>query len=559
MKTQRKIRKLILGMSAILTIGIGAYGQNKAADVSGLESRMAPRFVKTRERTRTQYPSVPWTALSNSPFVAGDLDTSFGGTGKVMTPFGAEEDVATSVVLQPDGKIVCSGYSSSSLTAIAFVARYNGDGSLDASFGTGGKVTQDFGVSSTQATSIALQADGKIVVGGYVKAAAPATSGFDFFLLRYNTDGALDPTFNTNGKVTTNFSTFDEADAMLIQSDGKIVVTGSTNNGTPDRTFAALARYNADGSLDTSFGTGGKVIGHEGSAFSAVVQPDGLIVTGGWGCSGVAACTQNMDFTFARYTSAGVLDPSFGTSGKATVAVSAGRDEGHAIALQPDGKIVAAGVNLNSPAADPVAIVRLNANGTLDATFGTGGIVQNFPIGVEDAYGLSLQSGGKIVTGGRIFNTSTDSDFAVIRLTPNGTLDTTFGNGGIATTPFGNNLDGITRFAIQSDGKIVAVGFAQTQAGDIDAAMARYLTSVSVSGRVTAPSGAGLRNATVVITDSLGAQQFSTTSSFGFYTFDNVKPGDTYRISVNSRLYRFGVQSLAVNDNLTNVDFVGLE
>ena len=562
MRIQTRTQKLVLGVCAFLTIGLGAYN-SRPQDVAtpGVESRMAPRFVTTRKLTRTANPAAPWASFSNSissPFAAGDLDTSFGGTGKVTTPFGREEDVATSVVLQPDGKIVCSGYSSSALSTVAFVARYNADGSLDTSFGTGGKVTENFGGSFTLATSIGLQADGKIVAAGYVGNPAPATSGFDFFVLRYNSNGTLDPTFDADGKVTTNFATLDEADALLIQSDGKIVVTGSTSNNTPDRTFAALARYNADGSLDTSFGTGGKVIGHEGSAFSAIVQPDGFIVTGGWGCS-AATCTQNLDFTFARYNASGVLDPSFGTNGKATVAVSAGRDEGRAIALQSDGKIVAAGVNLSSSAADPVAIVRLNVNGTLDTAFGTGGIVQNLPIVVEDAFGLSLDSSGKIVTGGRIFNTATDADFAVLRLNTGGTLDTTFGNGGIATTPFGSSLDGIIHFAIQSDGKIVAVGFAETQVGDIDAAMARYLTSVSVSGRITSPSGTGLRNVTVVITDSLGAQQFATTSSFGFYSFDNVRPGDTYRISVNSRLYRFAVQTLAITDNLTNVDFVGLE
>lgn len=556
MRTQRKT--LILGVCALLTIGTGAYA------TLGQESRMAPRFVTTRghERTRTGNAEVRWTSFPDavsSPFVAGDLDTSFGGTGKVTTPFGREEDVATWVALQPDGKIVCSGYSSSALNTLAFVARYNADGSLDTTFGTGGKVTQDFSVGFALATSVALQDDGKIVTAGYVRAAAPAASGFDFFLLRYNANGTLDTTFNATGRVTTDFSTFDEADSLLIQSDGKIIVTGSTSNNTPDRTFAALARYNGDGSLDTSFGTGGKVIGHEGSAFAAVVQPDGFIVTAGWGCAGAATCTQNMDFTFARYNASGALDPLFGTAGKATVAVSTGRDEGHAIALQPDGKIVASGVNLSSPAADPLAVVRLNANGTLDSGFGSGGIVQNLPIIVEDSYGLTLQSSGKIVTGGRIFNTANDSDFAIVRLNTNGSLDTTFSNTGVATTPFSNSLDGVIHFAVQGDGKIVGVGFADNGAGDIDAAMARYLTSVSVSGRVTSSSGTGLRNATVVITDSLGAKQFSTTSSFGFYLFDNVRPGETYTISVNSRLFRFAVQTLSINDNLTNIDFAGLE
>ncbi|HEX3102689.1 MAG TPA: hypothetical protein VHQ01_12885 [Pyrinomonadaceae bacterium] len=493
------------------------------------------------------------------PLAAGDLDTDFDLDGKVTTQFGGSEDVAASVVIQPDGKIVCAGFSSGA-TTIAFVARYNTDGSLDNSFGSGGKVTQDFGAGFTQATSIALQSDGKIVVGGYMRAVAPATSGFDFFALRYNTNGTLDTTFDGDGKVTTDFSSNDEADGVTIQPDGKIVLVGNTNNNVAGRTFAALARYNSDGSLDTTFGTGGKVIGHEGAAFSAVVQPaDGRIVTGGWGCS-VATCTQNLDFTFARYDTVGVLDPTFGISGKATVAVSTGRDEARGIALQSDGKIVATGVNLSSPASDPMAVVRLNANGTLDTTFGTNGIVQNLPVAVEDAFGLSLQPNGRIVTGGRVFTTANDSDFAIVRLNANGTLDTSFSGSGIATTAFTGNLDGITGFAIQNDGKIVAVGFAANQVGDIDAAIARYLAPVSISGRVTSPSGTGLRNTILTLTDSLGVKQTATTSSFGFYNFDNVKLGQGYQIIVNSRSYRFAaLNNLAVTDNLVNVDFVGLE
>lgn len=552
-------------MCAFLILGIGEYAarENVAASILGNADSSRPNAFAARihGRTLAGNHSVQGASLTNSPlspFVAGDLDTTFGGSGKVTTQFGGEEDVATSLVLQSDGKIVCSGYSASAVSTIAFVARYNSDGSLDASFGTAGKATQDFGAGFSSATSVALQSDGKIVVAGYARPSAAATTGFDFFVLRYNANGTLDTAFGAGGRVITDFSAVDEADVVLIQTDGKIVVTGSTSNNSLDRTFAALARYNTDGSLDASFGTAGKVIGHEGSAYSAVLQPDGRLVTGGWGCA-IATCTSNLDFTFARYDTAGALDPAFGTSGKATVAVSTGRDEAHSIVLQSDGKIVASGVNLNSPTANPVAIVRLNANGSLDTTFGTGGIVQGLPIVVEDAFGVSLQSSGKIITGGRVFTTATDSDFAIVRLNTNGTLDTTFSNGGIATTLFSGNFDGITDTAIQSDGKIVAVGFAGNQAGGIDAAMARYLTSVSVSGRVTSPSGAGLRNATVVITDSLGGKQFATTSSFGFYTFDNVRPGDTYQISVNSRLYRFAVQSFAITDNLTNIDFAGLE
>ena len=127
MRIQRKTQKLVLGVCAFLTIGLGTY-DSRPQDFAtpGVESRMAPRFVTTRKLTRTANPVDRWASFSNSissPFAAGDLDTSFGANGKVTTPFGREEDVATSVVLQPDGKIVCSGYSSSVLGTVAFVAR----------------------------------------------------------------------------------------------------------------------------------------------------------------------------------------------------------------------------------------------------------------------------------------------------------------------------------------------------------------------------------------------------------------------------------------------------
>ncbi|MEP6787022.1 MAG: hypothetical protein ABJB40_01225 [Acidobacteriota bacterium] len=494
------------------------------------------------------------------PSAIGDLDAAFGTGGKVTTQFGGAEDVALGVALQSDGKIVCVGYSASGTSNVAFVARYNVDGSPDTTFDGDGKVTENFGVGFTTATSVAIQSDGYIVVGGYTRAAAPATTGYDFFLLRYTPTGTLDPLFDGDGKVTTDFASFDEADSVFLQPDNKIVLTGYTNNNTVDRTYAALARYNNDGSPDGSFGTNGKVLGHEGAAFSALIQPDGQIVTGGWGCA-AATCTSNLDYTFARYNSLdGSPDVSFGTGGKATVAVSAGRDEARAIVLQTDGKIVASGANLSSPLGDPIAVVRVNTNGTPDLTFGTNGIVQNLSIPVENAFGLSIQPNGKIVTGGRIYPTATDSDFALLRLNANGTPDTTFSGDGFVTTSFGTNLEGIIDFAIQGNGKIVAVGFAENQAGgDIDAALARYVSPVTVSGKISTPDGRGLRNAIVKLTDQAGTQS-TTTSAAGLYTFDNVLPGSSVTIKIFSKLYRFDQLVVPVGfDGVTGVNFVGQE
>lgn len=573
MRTQRKLRKLLLLLSAFAAVAAaGSYVIQDRVSAQSRIRRESPQFLESDSskllkasheryfgRGRIEITNfAPYSDPIFTPSAIGDLDSAFGTGGKVTTQFGAAEDVAMSVALQSDGKIVCVGYSATGTTDVAFVARYNMDGSLDNTFSGDGKVTENFGVGFAKATSVAIQSDGNIVVGGYTSAAA--TPGYDFFMLRYTPTGTLDPTFDGDGKVTTDFASLDEADGLTIQPDGKIVIAGNTNN-TPGRTYAALARYNTDGSPDGTFGTNGKIIGHEGAAYSVVVQPDGQIVTGGWGCAGATPCTANLDYTFARYNgSDGTPDATFGTGGKATVAVSGGRDEAYAIAMQMDGKIVASGANLSSPVGDPMAIVRLNTNGTLDASFGTGGIVQNLAVAIEDTYGISIQPNGKIIAGGLVYPTATDSDFALLRLNANGTPDTSFSGDGFVTTSFGTNLDGISGFAIQGNGKIVAVGFAENQAGgDIDAALARYANPVSVSGKVSTPDGRGLRNAIVKLTDQDGTQT-TTTSAAGLYTFDNVVLGPAVTIKVFSKLYRFNQQVVPVGfDGLTGVNFVGHE
>ncbi|OGU06404.1 MAG: hypothetical protein A2075_07560 [Geobacteraceae bacterium GWC2_58_44] len=225
----------------------------------------------------------------------GSLDTSFGIGGKVMTDFASSDDEAYSVVIQ-NGKIIAAGYASNGSNRKDFaLARYNADGSLDPSFGTGGKVTTDFASSYDYANSVAIQADGKIMVVG---SAVNGINSWDFALARYNADGSLDSSFGTGGKVTTDFaSSYDYANSVAIQADGKIIAAGSANNGTND---FALARYNADGSLDPGFGTGGKVTtdfaSHYDYADSVAIQADGKIIVAGNTFNGT-----NNNFALARY------------------------------------------------------------------------------------------------------------------------------------------------------------------------------------------------------------------------------------------------------------------
>src|SRR5437773_237131 len=210
-----------------------------------------------------------WAAVLTMPLAAcanpGDLDPSFGTGGKVTTPSGSNGYI-NALVLQPDGKLVAAGYTQNNGSNSDFaLVRYNADGSLDGSFGTDGIVTtliQNGGFFE----AVVLQPDGKLVAAG--------VGGGHFALVRYNADGSLDGTFGTGGKVITPIGSFaDMAYALVLQPDGKLVAAGSTSNGS---WAFALVRYNADGSLDGSFGTGGTVttqIGSSNLAYALVLQP----------------------------------------------------------------------------------------------------------------------------------------------------------------------------------------------------------------------------------------------------------------------------------------------
>jgi uncharacterized delta-60 repeat protein len=328
----------------------------------------------------------------------GSLDTGFGTGGKVTTAIGPWAG-AYSVAIQSDGKIVAAGLSGAATSSFTIV-RYNTDGSLDTGFGTGGIVTTTIGSSHAYAYSIAIQSDGKLVVSG--------TDSYGFALTRYNTDGSLDAGFGTGGIVTSDLgSGLDIARSVVIQSDGKIVAAGDVNGGTR----IALVRYNTDGSFDAGFGTGGVVVTDIGTvhneAYSIALQSDGKIVLAGFSGNGA-----DYDFALARYNTDGSLDPGFGTAGIVTTAIGTGHDLAYCVAIQPDGKIVAAGFTAAS--GNKYALVRYNANGSLDTTFGTGGKVTAAPGTSESyAYGIAIRN-GKIVVAGYSYN-GTDYDFALER------------------------------------------------------------------------------------------------------------------------------------------------
>src|SRR5581483_9634764 len=257
----------------------------------------------------------------------GALDPTFGSGGKVTTDFATSFDNGSAVAIQGNGKIVMVGANFDGIGGADFaVARYNVDGSLDASFGTGGKVLTDFGRSYDQATAVAIQLDGKIVVVGRTQTGG---SNDDFALARYNADGSLDATFGVGGKVHTDLGAtfFERANAVVIQWDGKIIAAGETNSAgrLVDTTDFALVRYNADGSIDTTFGGGGNapatgvVITDFGDTndqvFALAIQTDGKIVAVGSTTPVMSGAGTGADFALARYNTDGSVDSTFGVMG----------------------------------------------------------------------------------------------------------------------------------------------------------------------------------------------------------------------------------------------------
>ncbi len=439
----------------------------------------------------------------------GSLDTGFSTDGKVTTAVGSGSDLALSVVLQSDGKIVAAGYSHNGSNNDFAVVRYDVDGSLDTGFSTDGKVTTAIGTGNDSARSVVLQSDGKIVAAGY----SDNGRNNDFALVRYNTDGSLDTGFDTDGKVTTAIGTDqDRAFSVAVQSDDKIVAAGYSYNGA--NLDFAVVRYNANGSLDTGFDTDGKVttaIGTGGDrAYSVVLQSDGKIVAAGYSDNG-----RHSDFALVRYNADGSLDdtgfdrPAFGTDGKVTTrfeTVLAHDDVGFSVALQPDGKILIAGESIKDSDSD-FALVRYNADGSLDTSFGTGGKVTTaIGTGYDEARSVVVQSGGKIVVAGSSENGS-NTDFALVRYNADGSLDTGFDTDGIVTTAIGSGDDAAFSVVVQSGGKIVAAGHSHNGSNN-DFAVVRYNADGSLDigfgtgGKVTTAIGSGADVAFSVVVQS---------------------------------------------------------
>lgn len=419
------------------------------------------------------------SSLPTASAADGDLDTTFGTGGKVVTNFGADDRIFSSV-LQSDGKIIVAGSSNNNFA----VARYNTNGDLDTSFDTDGLDPIDFG-STDSAEAVAIQSDGKIVVAG--------TSDNDFALARLNTDGTLDTAFDTDGIVTTDLGSIELAYAVAIQSDGKIIVAG-VSDIDGDNDFA-LARYNTDGSLDISFDTDGKLTTDFGSfeeIQSVAIQSDGKIVAAG------RSGNFSPDFAVARYNANGTPDTSFDGDGKVTVDFNGDQDWANSVSIQSDGKIVVGG-SAYSPSGDPdFGLIRLTSTGVLDSTFDSDGKVTTSISNLDEISTVLILDNGKILAAGYSYDAY--YNVALIKYNTSGSPDNSFSTDGIVTTSMIAGRDSYAMSAqIQSDGKIMVSGYIIT-APNIEFFLIRYTNSSTPAAPTLNAVTAGDRSVTVSFT-----------------------------------------------------------
>ncbi len=481
--------------------------------------------------------------LLRASAVPGDLDLGFGSNGVATTAIGSGDSILTAMVVQPDGKIVATGYSAVGAYNDFVVVRYNPNGMLDTTFNVTGKVITDLRGYGDAAFGVALQGDGKIVVAGVSE-----NSSFraDIAIVRYKADGSLDNEFGPfgNGKiVTSSIGSGSAAYAIAIQPDGKIVLAGFAVTGLAQD--FALVRYNSDGGIDGTFGDNGLVTRSLRTdralneyATSITLQSDGKILVAGAG--GVFAGTVPNFVAVIRYNSDGTLDNGFtGPGGPTNGAGQGGTHNGYAtgVALQPDGKVVLSGSNFGESRRF-FTLDRYSASGVLDISQYTGIGLSN-----DSANGVALQGDGKIILAGQSYNGNTAvNDFALVRYHTDGALDAGFNTTGKVTTPIGEGNSAANCVAIQADGKILLAG-TSLSGGKRVFTVARYQAFGNLVA--AAPSnGSFINNNTPMITGMAAAN--ATVSVY----VDGVSIGST--VADSGGVWSFAVPN-ALSDGLHSV------
>jgi uncharacterized delta-60 repeat protein len=493
---------------------------------------------------------------------AGALDTSTFNTpnGFVLTPSNATghntQSGANAVTIGSGGKILAAGSfaSTSNKTGYNFaLVQYNPNGSLDTAFGSGGKVTTDFKGLDDGIADVVIQGDGKILAVGDADyggvSGRTTTDNFDIALARYNPSGTLDTTFGSGGKVTTAISTtpsttvswkndYDTARAVAIEPDGKILVAGTTY--TASGLKFVLLRYNTNGVLDDTFGpvgSPGKVITSvspgDNNAYGLTLQT--VIVNGMPTTKILVAGSAPGASVVVRYNLDGSMDTTFGSGGVATLTTGMKFDIynnnriGGAIAVQPDQKIVIDGVaspTQTAPADRDLAVIRLNPDGSFDTTFNAKGPTPGVAtIGLSaannQACDVALQPDGKVlIAGAANYDGSSNWDTELARLNPDGTPDVTFGpngNGLVVQSFVASNYESAESVALQADGKIVTAGGADTSNGG-NLIVARFLNQAPTTTMLASSANPSVYGHSVTFTATVGtAGPLAPTGTVDFY------------------------------------------
>lgn len=492
--------------------------------------------------------------LSSFAYAQPELDISFNGTGRVTTNLSTGYDIVYGALVQADNKIVAVGtYSTNNFRGYFALNRYLTNGALDTSFGDNGRVLTDFDATASDqgVFAAALQPDGKILATGFVSFIAPGPGAIA--TARYNSDGSLDTTFGTGGKVETAVvNHINQATAIAVGQDGKIVVAGYYF-GPSQNYQTVIIRYNANGGVGgVTTDTRGFQLGESNIAGGVAIQPDGKIVTAGGYASGQSG-SSGSDLTMLRLTPSGAYDTTFAGNGRLLVPSPTSSEALNTVAVQPDGRIVAAGGSDGN-----LLVMRFNANGSPDTTFNGSGRVTTWMGGNCYATGLIVRPNGKTVV-----SCSPNQEFAIAYYNADGTLDTSFSGDGKLTFNFGGIPAQTYSMGIDSLGRLVLGGTSGPNTGiDTSFAIARLYTldpvPVSVIGRTVDTAGTPIRNTRVGLTNQAGETRWAVTSTFGFFVFDNIPTGQTYTLFVRgSKHYSFNTHTFGLNEAVSDMDLTG--